>query len=369
MHTPVRANVLRMIPYSPGKPIDEVKRELGLTEVHKLASNENPLGPSPKAMATLRGAIDDLNLYPDGAAYDLKQAISKKFGIPAANVVLGNGSEELLQNLGLIFLTEGDEVVAGNPSFVRYEAAANLAGCKAVLVPLDKDLRHDLPAMARAITERTRLLFIGNPNNPTGTVVTKAEFDAFLQDVPEEVTVVLDEAYFEFACDMPDAVNSLPYVLAGKNVVGLRTFSKAYGLAGIRVGYGFVSSWIEDAVNRARNTFNVNSLAQAAAIGALSDDEHVAKTLENNRRGIDILTKGFEAAGATVTPSHTNFLFVDIHRPCRPVFEALLRKGYIIRPGDIFGAPTHLRITVGTERENVGLVEAYGAVIRDAVGV
>ncbi len=364
----MRPNVLKMIPYSPGKPIEEVRRELGLEQIIKLASNENPLGPSPKALLAIQSALSDLNLYPDGAAFALKHAISQKFGIPATNLVVGNGSEELIAVLGSIFLGgENDEVVAATPSFVRYEAAARLANCRLVNVPLDSALRHDLPAMAKAVTLNTKLIFIANPNNPTGTVVTKREFDAFMSDMPDGITVVLDEAYFEFAQDAPDALSSLPYVLAGKNVVGLRTFSKAYGLAGIRVGYGFVPSWMEDPINRARLTFNVNSLAQAAGIAALDDEGHLRRTVTNNVRGLEILTRGLEAEGATVTRSYTNFLFADIHRPCRPVFEALLKKGVIVRPGDIFGTPTHLRITVGTEEENATFVEEFRSVIREPV--
>ena len=365
MPTPVRPNVLRMVPYSPGKPIDEVKRELGLDSVIKMASNENPIGPSPKAIAAIQSAMSELNLYPDGAAFGLKHAISEKFGIPAENIVIGNGSDEIIQNLGVIFLGKPtDEVIAATPSFSRYEAVGRLADCKVINVPLDKDLRHDLNAMAAAVTPNTKLVFIANPNNPTGTIISKTEFDAFLAKIPDSVTVILDEAYYEFACDTPDYVSSIPYVLAGRNVVGLRTFSKAYGLAGLRVGYGFVPNWIEDPINRARLTFNVNNLAQLAGIAALGDDEHVRRTLENNKRGIEILTKGLEAEGAAVTPTYTNFIFADIHRSGREVFNELLKRGVIIRPGDIFGAPTFLRITVGTEAENLAFVEAFHSIMR-----
>ncbi len=366
MHTPVRPNVLNMVPYSPGKPIEEVKRELGLETVIKLASNENPMGPSPRAMEAIRGAVADLNLYPDGAGYGLKHAISKRFGVPAYSIVLGNGSDEIIQNIGLIFLgNPTDEVIAATPSFSRYEAVARLADCKIVNVPLNNGLRHDLKAMAAAVTSNTKLIFIANPNNPTGTIVTKTEFDAFMADVPDSVTVILDEAYYEFACQAPDYLSSIPYILAGRNVVGLRTFSKAYGLAGLRVGYGFVPSWIEDPINRARLTFNVNNLAQLAGVAALADDDHVRRTMANNAKGLDILVKGLQEEGATVPPSHTNFVFADIHRQARPVFDALLRKGIIVRPGDIFGTPTYLRITVGTEAENHAFVEAFRSVMRE----
>lgn len=353
-----------MTPYSPGKPIAEVKRELGLERVVKLASNENPLGPSPKAVEALKKAAEEAHIYPDGSTHDFRRAVSEKFGVPYDCVIAGNGSDELIHLLGLIFLdSPEDEIVVGYPSFVRYDAAAHLANAKVIQVPLDAEYRHDLAAMAKAVTPNTKLLFIANPNNPTGTIVTKAEVDAFLRDLPPSVTVILDEAYYEFAAHEPDFPCSVDYVLEGRNVVGLRTLSKTYGLAGIRMGYGFAPAQIADAINRAREPFNVNSLAQVAGIAALDDDGHVQRTVENNRRGLERLAGAFEAVGAKPCPSFANFVFADLGRPARPIFQALLERGIIVRPGDVLGAPTCLRVSVGTEEEIELFVEALNEIM------
>ena len=269
--TPIRPAILKMSPYSPGKPIDEVKRELGLDRVVKLASNENPLGPSPRAVEAVKAAAETLHLYPDASCFSLREALAAKYGLPMNQIVVGNGSDEIIHLLGQIFLEdEGDEIIVGDPSFVRYDAAAGLANCRLIKVPLTADMRLDIPAMAARASERTRLIFIANPNNPTGTIVSQVEIEGLLQSVPSSTVVVLDEAYFEFAQSAPGMPNSLDYLSRFPNVVGMRTMSKAYGLAGLRVGYAFVSPEISDAIDRAREPFNVNILAQAAAIGALA---------------------------------------------------------------------------------------------------
>jgi histidinol-phosphate aminotransferase len=359
----IRPNVLKMHPYSPGKPISEVKRELGLDRVIKLASNENPYGPSPKALEAVSKAAAEMHVYPDGAAFELRQALSAKFEIDPSGILLGNGSDELIHLLGLILLdSPEDEVVVGDPSFVRYDAAAHLAPCRLVKVPLDADLRHDLPAMARATTDRTKLLFIANPNNPTGTLVRRSEVDALLADLPPTTVVVLDEAYFEFAAHESDYPNSADYVRAGQPVVGLRTFSKAYGLAGIRLGYGFAPGAIVDAVDRAREPFDVNSLAQAAGIAALQDDEYVRQTVTRNRRGLKRIAEAFRQAGARPYESYANFVFADLGRPARPVFQALLQRGIIVRSGEVLGMPHALRVSVGTEDEVEAFCEAFAEV-------
>ena len=365
---PIRPNVLRMQPYSPGKPVDEVKRELGLDRVVKLASNENPFGPSPKAVAAVKKAAERMHIYPDGAAYDLKKALSEKLNLPVANLMVGNGSDELIHMVGLILLgTEEDEMIMAEPSFSRYDPAAQLAPARLTKVPLDSAYRHDLTAMAKAASERTKLIWIANPNNPTGTIVRKTEFDRFLADLPEQTMVALDEAYFEFAEHALDYPNSRDYVAAGKNVIGLRTFSKAYGLAGIRLGYGFGPETIIDAINRVREPFNVNCLAQLAGIAALEDEEHVRKTVENNRRGLEVLAGAFERAGAKPCESIANFIYADLGRPARPVFQALLERGVITRPGDVLGNPTCLRVSVGTEEEMKIFVEELNNVLSPVV--
>ena len=349
---PIRSNILQMQPYLPGKPIEEVKRELGLDRVIKLASNENPFGPSPKAIEAVRIAAEKMHMYPDGASHDLKEAIAKKLDLPTESLIMGNGSDELLHLIGLVFLSsENDELIVGDPSFSRYDAAAQIAPAVLTKVPLDADYRHDLKAMSQAVTERTRVIIIANPNNPTGTIVRKAEFDQFLDSIPDHIAVVLDEAYFEFAQDADDFPSARDYVAQGRNVIGLRTFSKAYGLAGIRIGYGFGPAAVIDGINRVREPFNTNSLAQAAAVAALEDDEHVLKTVHNNRKGLDFLAQVFESVGAKPLESFANFMYADLGQSAKPVFEALLARGVITRSGHALGNPTCLRVSVGTDEE------------------
>ena len=355
---PFRSNVLRMSPYSPGKPIDEVKRELGLTRVIKLASNENPLGPSPLAVAAVKKAADHIHLYPDASAHSLREALSKHYDLPMAQIVVGNGSDEIIHMLGQILLgSPEDEIIVGNPSFVRYDAAAGLADCKLVKVPLSEDMRIDLPAIAKAVTPNTKLVFIANPNNPTGTIVSIEELDSFLASIPQSVVVVLDEAYFEFADGTPGFPNSLDYVRKHPNVIGMRTFSKTYGLAGIRVGYAFVSEQISDAFDRAREPFNVNCLAQVAAIAALSDTDHLEKTVELNRRGLERMQQAFLNLGAKPYQSYANFIIADLGKPARPVFQALLEQGIVTRSGDVLGLPNCLRVSVGNDEEVTIFIE------------
>lgn len=363
----IRPNVLNMIPYSPGKPIEEVKRELGLDRVVKLASNENPLGPSPKAIAAVAEMLPKMHLYPDGAAFDLRKAIAEKHGLPMNQVVVGNGSDEIIHLLGQVFLgSNSDEVIVGNPSFARYDAASGLADCKLVKIPLTHDQRLDLVAMAQAVTSNTKLIFIANPNNPTGTIVTISEVEQLLHSISSEVIVVLDEAYFEFAQDAPEFPHSLDFVRRYPNVVGMRTFSKAYGLAGIRVGYAFVPEVISDAIDRAREPFNVNILAQAAAIAALSDDEYVRETVELNRRGLDRLEACFRENGGTPFKSYANFVMADIGREAKPVFEQLLKRGVITRSGHVLGMPNALRVSVGSDEEVDIFIQEFSEITSQA---
>lgn len=354
-----------MQPYVPGKPIEEVKRELGLERVVKLASNENPFGPSPKAVEAVRQAASEMHMYPDGASFDLKAKIASKFDVPMASIMVGNGSDELIHLLGLLYLgAPEDELMMGDPGFSRYDASAHLAASCLVKVPLDSRYVHDLEAMADAITENTRLIYIANPNNPTGTVVRRAAWDRFLARVPRNIAVVMDEAYFEYASHLEDFPNSVDYIRAGaKNIIGLRTFSKAQGLAGIRLGYGFASPEIVDAINRAREPFDVNRLAHAAGIAALEDDDHVAMTVEHNRRGLEQLASVFEEVGAVPCESYANFIYADFGQPTRPIYQELLKRGVITRPGDLLGNPTCLRVSVGTQEELDIFVEELRAVM------
>jgi histidinol-phosphate aminotransferase len=361
---PFRPNVLKMTPYSPGKPIDEVKRELGLERVIKLASNENPLGPSPLAVAAIKEAADQIHLYPDGSAYLLRKALSDHYQLPLNQIIVGNGSDELIHLLGQIFLgSSEDEVIVGDPSFVRYDASAGLADCKLTKIPLTSDMRLDLVAMANAASEHTKLIFIANPNNPTGTIVTIDELDVLLAKISDSTIVVLDEAYFEFADGTPGLPNSLDYIRKYPNVVGMRTFSKTYGLAGIRVGYAFVSEAITDAVDRAREPFNVNLIGQVAAKAALSDRDHLQKTVELNQRGLAKMEQAFIEVGANPFKSYANFIMADLKQPARPVFQALLEKGVITRSGDVLGMPTCLRVSVGTDEEVQIFIDELKAIL------
>ncbi|MEQ1822362.1 MAG: histidinol-phosphate transaminase [Fimbriimonadaceae bacterium] len=363
MNSSIRRNILEMHPYQPGKPVSEVQRELGLTNIVKLASNENPLGPARRAIEAVREAADQMHSYPDGSAFELKRAISGRFGVDVANIIVGNGSDNLIHLLGLVFLgSPDDEVIVGDPSFIRYDATANLAPCNLIRVPLDGTFTHDLTAMRAAVTENTKLIFIANPNNPTGTIVRAPELSDFLSDLPEQVYVVLDEAYFEFAEDVTGYPKSTDFLRNGHRIIGLRTFSKTYGLAGIRIGYGFAPIEIVDAIDRVREPFGVNSLAMAAARGALDDSEHIQATVRNNARGIERVTKMLERVGATVCESYANFVFADLGEPCAPLVSKLLQKGIIIRGGGIFGTPNCVRISIGTDAEHDRLEAALSEV-------
>lgn len=360
--TLARSNVLQMVPYSPGKPIEEVKRELGLTEVIKLASNENPLGPAPKALQAVRRVLEEMHFYPDGSAYNLRMALARFYEIPPDYVMVGNGSDELIHFIGLAFLNPGDEVVIAHPSFVRYEAAAQLNNAILHKVPLTPDYRHDLRAMRSRVNERTKLVFIANPNNPTGTLVYRQEVETFLRDLPDHLIVVLDEAYYEYV-DHPDYPHTLPYVLEGRNLILLRTFSKAYGLAGLRVGYGIARPELLDPLHRVREPFNVNSLAQVAAVAALEDQEHVQRTRELNRQGLEFLYRFCERLGLEYIPSWANFVMINVGRDSCEVFRALLQRGVIVRSGEIFDMPTFLRVNTGTPEQNERFAQALVEVL------
>jgi histidinol-phosphate aminotransferase len=350
-----------LIPYSPGKPIEEVERELGIPESVKLASNENPLGPSPLAVAALREALPNVHRYPDGSGYRLTRALAKHWDVAPEMVLLGNGSNELLELAGRAFLLPGDEAVYAAQAFVVYEMVAQVTGAAKVAVPL-KDFTHDLAAMRAAITPRTKLVFVGNPNNPTGTAVAPGALEEFLTSVPPEVLVILDEAYYEYL--PPDLTpESLRFVREGRLVLVLRTFSKIYGLAGLRIGYGIGPAPLIALLNRIRAPFNTNSLAQAAATAALADAKHVGSTRALTETGRKYLTEQCRALGLSVVPSVANFLLVDTGRPGPAVAEALLRRGVIVRPMAGYGFPTHLRISVGTPPENERCVAALKAVL------
>lgn len=353
----VSSGIESLVPYPPGKPIEELERELGITGSIKLASNENPLGPSKKAVAAVSNALKDLHRYPDGSGYYLKEKLSSRLNVPTDMIILGNGSNEIIELLIRTFLRPGDETVMADPSFAVYPLVTMAAGGTSILVPLDKGFRHDLPAMAKAITEKTRIVFIANPNNPTGTVVLKEEFSAFMKDVPEEVIVCVDEAYCEFVrrADFPETIE---YVKNGHPVVALRTFSKIYGLAGLRCGYGVADARIINYMDRVRQPFNVNSLAQAAALAALDDSEHLKATLENNKNGLEYLFNELKSFGFEVLPTEANFFLVKVGDG-KNVYNGLLKKGVIVRPMASYGLPEYIRVTVGRPDENRRFIKAF----------
>jgi len=350
-----------LAPYPPGKPIEELEREYGILGSIKLASNENPLGPSPKAIAAIVGALNNLHRYPDGDCFYLKRAVAKKYGISPDALIFGNGSNEIIELAVRTFMQRGDEAVMADQAFVIYRLVVQAAGGKSRLVPLRK-FTHDLEAIAEAITPATRMVFLANPNNPTGTIFFRSEWEEFLRAVPPHVIIVMDEAYFEFVED-PQYPDSLDAHGNDRLLITLRTFSKIYGLAGLRTGFGVAHPELIDVMNRVRQPFNVNSLAQVAVVAALDDDEHVQRTRQCNREGLAYLRAQCARLGIEVVPSWANFLLVRVGTGPR-VYEALLRQGVIVRPMGVYGFSEHVRVTVGTAEENQRFVAVLEQVLR-----
>ena len=348
--------VQQLIPYKAGKPIEELERELGLTEIIKLASNENPLGPGKKALAAIQETLSTLALYPDGSGFSLKKALANKYGVVESQITLGNGSNELLELVARAFLTPEFEAVFSQHAFAVYPIVTQAVGAKSVVVPA-LNYGHDLDAMLKAVTEKTRLVFIANPNNPTGTLLSQSSLESFIGALPDTCVCVLDEAYFEFV-NRVETVNSIDWLKKFPNLLITRTFSKAYGLAGLRIGYGLSSSEMADILNRVRQPFNNNTLALVAAEAALGDDEHLQQTIAVNEQGMQQLTEGFKQLGLEWIPSAGNFVLVDFKQAGQPVYEALLRRGVIVRPVGNYELPNHLRISIGTAVENQQFLEA-----------
>ncbi|MGO8673476.1 MAG: histidinol-phosphate transaminase [Capsulimonadaceae bacterium] len=360
---PVGEHILGLKPYVPGKPIEQVQREIGLIDVIKLASNENPFGPSSAAIEAMRAASATTAMYPEGDAPVLRNAVAGFLDVPCDHLVFGNGSDEILHLLALTFLQPGDNTLQGDPSFAMYEIYARQCGADPIKVPLN-NYTHDLPAMLNRLTSRTKVVFVANPNNPTGTLVTADEVDAFVRALPDTVVAVFDEAYHEYVAN-PAKPDTLQYVREGRNVVVLRTFSKAYGLAGLRVGYGIARPEIAALLNRVRSPFNVNLIAQAAATAALGDQYHIRRAVVFNEAGRQYFYDQCERLGLAFVPSQANFVLIDVNRDSRTVFEALQRRGVIIRPGAGLGLPSHIRVTVGTDPQNRRFVDALKAVLED----
>ena len=354
----VHPDIASLVPYVPGKPIEELQREMGLPRAIKLASNENPIGPSPKALAVLAETASTLHRYPDGGAFRLRGALAHRWKVTPDQVILGNGSDELLGLLARAFLSPGDEAVMAEQTFVIYKMEVQAAHGVVVEVP-QKNWHHDLPAMAAAITDKTRLLFVCNPNNPTGTIATKTEVAALMARVPDHVVVVFDEAYYEYVRH-PEFPESIDYVKAGRPVIVLRTFSKIYGLAGLRIGYGMTSPEITGYLNRIRPPFNANSMAQQAALAALEDEAHVTASRSLTHSEMDKVRRGLQRLGFEALPSEANFLYFDAKKDGREVFNALLREGIIVR--HIQGSM--LRVTIGLPDENQLFLSALESVTR-----
>jgi histidinol-phosphate aminotransferase len=348
-------HVLNLIAYEPGKPVEELAREMGLdpSKIIKLASNENPLGPSPKALEAMRAALERAHFYPDGGGWKLRGAIADKFGLGRENVILGNGSNEIIEFLGHAFLQPGDEVVTARHAFAVYGLVAQLFGAKTVEVP-DPGFVHDLPAMLAAITPRTKLVFIANPNNPTGTMVSKEAIEEYMKHVPEHVITVFDEAYFEFVSNPPDV---LEYVREGRNVVVMRTFSKIQGLANLRIGYGLAPAPLAEVLQKTRQPFNANGIAQEGAAAGIADDEHIARTREVTNAGRAYLQSAFFELGLEYVPSVANFVLVRVGNGDE-IFKALLRKGIIVRSMRSYKLPEWIRVSVGTMPQNHAFIEA-----------
>ncbi len=344
----VRKAVHRLQPYVPGKPIEEVQRDLGLTEVIKLASNENPIGPSPKAIEAATKVLREAHRYPDDSYYRLRHKLASIYNVPPDWVLLGRGSDEILLHIVQTFVEPGDEVVFSTPSFVMYEILSTLMDAVCVKVPL-QDYIHDVAGLLEAITDRTKVIFIDNPNNPTGTILRDKAIRTLLDEVPEGLIVVLDEAYAEFV-EASDYPKSLEYVREGYPVIVLRTFSKAYGLAGLRVGYGFAHSEITQHLFKVREPFNVSSVAAAAAEAAIEDNEFLEKVRKTIWIGKSLMYRGLEQMGLQYVPTEANFVLINVNQPAKEVADALLRRGIIVRPCEPFGLPTHLRVDIGTPK-------------------
>jgi histidinol-phosphate aminotransferase len=344
-------------PYVPGKPMEEVERELGIKGSIKLASNENPLGPSPMALEAIKHVTADLNRYPDGGGYYLKNALADNLAVNPENLILGNGSNELLDMAARTFMRSGDDAVMATPSFVVYALAVQSMGCRAIQVPL-KEYTHDLSAMLGAVTDKTRIIFIANPNNPTGTINRKREFDHLMERLPEGILTVMDEAYYEYVSD-PEYADSMKWFRRGKDILILRTFSKVFGLAGLRLGYGIAGADVVTEMNKLRPPFNTNSIAQAAALKALGDREHVEKSREINETGKKYLYGELERLGLSFVPTEANFIYMPVEDSGR-LYDKLLQKGVIVRPM----GPKALRVTIGLPGENARFIEALEVCVK-----
>jgi len=359
----IRGNVARIKPYSPGKVSEEVTRELGIENVVKLASNENPLPPSPAALQAMSDALADVRAYPDPLCFELTRDLAQHLGVGEDQVIVGRGSDEVIHMLGLAFLQPGDQVIMPDPAFALYPFTGTIMDCELIAVPLN-DQKHDLQAMAAAVTEKTRLIFVANPHNPTGTAVSGDEADAFMAALPDDVIVAWDEAYYEYVT-MPDYPDTLRYIAEGRKALALRTFSKIYSLAGLRIGYGIGSPDMIDALKLVREPFNVSSIAQAAASASLNDKSQVERSRKVNEDGKGYLYDQFDDMGLAYVPTQANFILVDTGMDSVELFDMLMRRGVTVRTGEIWGLDTFIRVTIGTLEEN----ERFIGALRECLAV
>ncbi len=355
--------ILDIDPYKPGKPIQELEREYGIGDSIKLASNENPLGPSPKALEAARACLSSVHRYPDGSGWALVSKIAAKLNLEPENIVLGNGSDEIIGMLTRVLLQPGDEVLLPQPTFSMYEIMVRCSGARPVSVPLNASMAIDLTGMLERLAPRTRMVFLCNPNNPTGTVITGREFTAFLQELPPGIVVVVDEAYIEFVQD-PLCARGTDYLREEPAVVLLRTFSKAYGLAGLRIGYGIMPSELSGYLHRVRQPFNAALPAQVAAAAALDDDAFLQQTIQTVHTGLAYLQRALEDLGIRCFPTQSNFFLIDVQRSADVVFEQLLRKGVIVRSMSAYGFTDLIRVNAGLPHEN----ERFIATLTDVLG-
>lgn len=357
----IKKSIQDLIPYPPGKPIEELTREYGIQEVIKLASNENPIGPSPQALRAIRRALSNLHRYPDGSGYYLKQSLARFLKLKPEQIVLGNGSNEIIELALRTFLRPGFEVLSPTPSFLVYGKAVQAMGGKSILVPL-KRFRIDLDAILDRIGPRTQMIIINNPNNPTGTIIKRKEWERFLNAVPARIMILLDEAYIDFVED-PECPLGVDYLNSSQPLLVIRTFSKAYGLAGLRIGYGLTQADMADYINRVRQPFNVNSLAQAGALGALNDQVFYENTRTLVRKGKKDLERGLERLGLFYVPSETNFILIRVPQQAQAVYEAMLKKGVIIRSMRSYDLGEYIRVNVGLPEENRRFLKVLKQVI------
>jgi len=348
--------ILSLKPYTPGKPLEELEREYGIVDSIKLASNENPLGPSPMAIEAIKKAMVKLNRYPDGSGYDLIRKIADHIGSSPRNIVLGNGSDEIIGMLAFAMLQPGDEVILPNPSFLMYEIMVRGSGAMPIFVPL-ASFFIDLEGIKKRITSKTRMIFLCNPNNPTGTVFSKKNFENFIQEIPPEVIVVVDEAYIEFVRDQ-NCAKSIDYIDNDRPLITLRTFSKAYGLAGLRIGYGVMPSELAGILNRVRLPFNASSLAQAGALAALEDSTFLEKVISLIHDGLDFLYDALGRRKIRYFPTQANFFLIDVCKDADEIYEKMLRQGVIVRSMKSYGYPNYIRVNVGLHEENVRFLKA-----------